>query len=265
MNETGATPRAIVDDTISFEPEADFSTCSFETPSCPAKTQEPARPSMNLSLSRDELIKRLDKVEHELAVVRDRGKQIAQELDLFRQRRAIFWSDRFRNSFNAWNLMNHGFQQLKDDTALFNANLKGYRLQPSLSLLRVPYLTYKISAKRKGLSGILLAPVTEIPLCDGEICIQILDMAQTLLVSKSVPVTEISGEKPTEFRFEPLSSSDMGELTLKIYAQGVDAPIRVFEMRRYGLGGFGKLKTRIFAGFEFEGAAPQESPELRLT
>src|SRR5262245_7540053 len=70
-------------------------------------------------------------LETELTLVRSKGKLISQELDLFRQRRVVFWSDRFRNTFDAWNLMNKGFQQLKDNSALFCGSIQGFRLQPS--------------------------------------------------------------------------------------------------------------------------------------
>lgn len=201
--------------------------------------------------SEKELLSEVEQLENELLRVREKGKQIAHELDLFRQRRAIFWSDRFRNTFDAWNLMNPGFQQLKDDSSVFNGNLDGYRLQPSISLLRIPYASYKIKLGRPSLCGILLAPVMEIPLTEGEVCLEILDHSQKLLVSSSVSVREVSDEKPTCFTFKPIAESQNSELTLKVYVQGVDAPIRVFELRKYALGGFGKLSTRPFAGYIF--------------
>lgn len=202
--------------------------------------------------SKDELLQQIQSLEAELHSVREKSKFIAQELDLFRQRRAIFWSDRFRNTFNAWSLLSKGFQRLKDDTAIFARDLKGYRLQPSLSMLRVSYLTYKVKLNTKGLTGVYLAPVVEFPLQKGEIVLQIMEESKKLLVETSVPVAQISDDGPVAFRFPPLQNSDK-ELIFNIFVQDVDVPVRLLEMRRYALGGFGRLSTVCFAGFMFDG------------
>lgn len=202
-------------------------------------------------LDKDALIRKIHTLESELHTVREKSKFIAQELDLFRQRRAIFWSDRFRNTFDAWSLLSPGFQRLKDDTAIFIGNLKGYRLQPSLSMLRVAYLSYKIKLKSKYLSGVLLAPVVEFPVQNGEIILQILGASKELLVETAVSVSEISDDGPVVFRFPPLEYSAQEELTFHVFVQNIDVPVRLLEMRRYELGGFGSLSTKCFAGLIF--------------
>lgn len=200
----------------------------------------------------EKLIEYIEELESELKTMREKSKYIAQELDLFRQRRAIFWSDRFRNTFDAWSLVSKGFRRLKDDTAIFNGNLKGYRLQPSLSMARVPHLSYKVSLKTANLSGVLLAPVVEMPVSKGEICLQILGSSQDLLVESFASVGQVNDDDPTVFRFPALHSSKDEELTLKVFIQSVDVPVRLLEMRRYALNGFGDLSTICFAGFIFD-------------
>jgi hypothetical protein len=202
-------------------------------------------------LDKDALIQQILTLESELHTVREKSKFIAQELDLFRQRRAIFWSDRFRNTFDAWSLLSEGFQRLKDDTAIFAGNLKGYRLQPSLSMLRVAYMSYKVKLTSKNLSGVLLAPVVEFPLKKGEMVLQILGASKELLVETSVSVTEINDDRPVVFRFPALANSDQEELTLHVFVQNIDVPVRLLEMRKYELGGFGSLSTKCFGGFMF--------------
>jgi hypothetical protein len=194
---------------------------------------------------------RVCELEHELDGVSNKGKLIAQELDLFRQRRVVFWSDRFRNAFDAWNLMNANFQQLKDDSAIFHGGLQSLRLQPSLSLLRVPFLSYNFRLSRAGLCGVLLAPVLDVPLQVGELCVRLFSAPHSLLASCSMSVAEMSDEEPVIFRFDPIQYSDALELTMRVYVQGVDAPVRIFELRRYALGGFGKLQSRPFVGYLF--------------
>lgn len=202
---------------------------------------------------RADLIEQIKNLESELNIVREKSKYIAQELDLFRQRRAIFWSDRFRNTFDAWSLLSQGFQRLKDDTAIFTGNLKGFRLQPSLSMLRVAYLTYKVRLTSKNLTAVLLAPVVEYPLQKGEIVLQIMGDNRELLVETSVRVTEISDDEPVVFNFPAIADSDSRDLILHVFVQNVDVPVRLLEMRKYALSGFGSLSTKCFAGFIFAG------------
>ncbi len=194
---------------------------------------------------------RVDELERELDNISNKGKLIAQELDLFRQRRVIFWSDRFRNTFDAWNLMNSNFQQLKDDSAIFHGGINRFRLQPGFSLLRVPYLTYELELKRPNLCGIWLAPVLDIPIHVGELCIRIFADADNLLAASNKPVGSMNDEAPVLFDFPPIVDSDKQRLYMRVYVQGVDAPVRIFELRYYSFGGFGKLQSRAFAGYVF--------------
>ena len=213
---------------------------------------ELAKPYAELAGERTVSENRIAELEYELEVARTKGKQLAQEVDLFRQRRTVFWSDRFRNTFDAWNLMNPGFQQLKDDAALFNGSLNGYRLQPSLSLLRVAFVTYKVTLTRPNLKGILLAPVVDVPLTSGEICIRIFAGADQFITSSIAPVIEVRDDKPLLFEFPTIADSANNELTIRVHVQGVDAPVRIFELRKYALGGFGRLSTKPFAGYLFD-------------
>jgi hypothetical protein len=198
------------------------------------------------------LERQVGSLQNELTQVRAKGKLISQELDLFRQRRVVFWSDRFRNTFDAWNLMNQGFQQLKDDCALFGGSIKGYRLQPSLSLLRVPFLTYRVRLTRPRLRAITVAPIVDVPLTSGEICVRIFSSPENYLCTSAAPVSAIRDDAPIRLEFPTIESSDQHELIFRVFVQGVDAPVRIFEMRRYALGGFGRLSTIPFAGYVFD-------------
>jgi hypothetical protein len=217
-----------------------------------AKTRDPETSHLEpKDLEIERLLKRVSDLEQELKSVSNKGKLIAQELELFRQRRAVFWSDRFRNIFDAWNLVNNNFQQLKDDSAIFHGGINKFRLQPSYSLLRVPYLTYELQLHRNGLAGIWLAPILDIPIAVGELCIRIFAADDKLLAASNKPVNQMGDEYPVLFDFPPIADSDKQKLYIRVYVQGVDAPVRIFELRHYALGGFGKLQSKAFAGFVF--------------
>lgn len=208
--------------------------------------------SASSSASPDAQQERIHELEQELELVRMKGKLLSQEVDLFRQRRIVYWSDRFRNTFDAWNLMNPGFQQLKDDAAIFNGNLKGFRLQPSLSLLRVAFLTYRLDLKKPNLKSILLAPVVDVPLTSGELVIRIFEAPDKYITSATASVVDVRDDKPLQFDFPTIPNSDKMPLLIRVHVQGVDAPVRIFELRKYGFGGFGRQFTKPFAGFVFE-------------
>lgn len=190
--------------------------------------------------------------EAELEYLKNKGKLIARELDLFRQRRAVQWMDRFRNRFDTWNMMASCFQQLKDDCVIFNGDLKGFILQPSTTLNRVPFVSYKIFVDRPNLSAVLLALIIDFPSVSGEVGIQIASADNVPLAEATQPVAMVHDDAPTVFEFSPISNSDEQKLTLKVFVRGADLPIRLFEMRRYTLLGLGSLKSKAFCGFRFD-------------
>ncbi|RTL37591.1 MAG: hypothetical protein EKK48_23170 [Candidatus Melainabacteria bacterium] len=211
-----------------------------------------ALPASSRPESVEELQNRILELEQELDLVRMKGKLLSQEVDLFRQRRIVYWSDRFRNTFDAWNLMNPGFQQLKDDSAIFNGSLKGFRLQPSLSLLRVAFQTYSLDLRKPNLKSILLAPVVDVPLTSGELVIRIFEAPDKYITSSVASIADVRDDRPLQFNFSPIANSDKTPLLIRVHVQGVDAPVRIFELRKYGLGGFGRQYNLPFAGYLFD-------------
>jgi hypothetical protein len=212
---------------------------------------EPKKPLENPTGEIQQLRTALQEKELELEYARNKGKLIARELDLFRQRRVVQWMDRFRNRFDAWNMIASPFQQLKDDCVLFNGELKNYCLQPSVNLNRVPFLSYDVRLDRKNLKSILIAPIVDVPLLNGELNMQILNDNE-LIAQSTVQIATIYDDRPLEFEFEPIKDSNRGQLTLHISVHKADAPIRIFEMRRYKYFGLGPVETRAFCGFLFD-------------
>lgn len=187
----------------------------------------------------------------EMERFRPKGISIAKELDGFRQRKIFRWIKRFRNNENAWDDISPAFQQLKDDSLIFNKKLKGFRLQPSMNLQRVPFLFYPLNLGRSNLQSILLAPIFDLPLSQGVLGIEIVSPNSAIVAQKVVPVHEINEFHPTKFDFEPIPESDKGQYWLRVFVKDVEASVRIFEWRKYSLGGFGNLKTRPFCGYIF--------------
>jgi len=203
-------------------------------------------------VSREDLLRRIEELEAKNKSLSERGKQLALELDMFRQRKLVYWSDRFRNKFDAWHLMHPAFEELKDDTVIFQRDLKNFRLLPSVNLNRVNRLTYELDLGRPGLQAILLAPIVDMPSSAGEICLRITGGAsQKVLREVSFPLAQVSEEVPCEFKFPSLEQASAEPLSIHIFVQNVDVPVRIFELRRYPLFGFAKIQRKLFCGFCF--------------
>ena len=199
-----------------------------------------------------ELLKTIAVLQAKNKMLEERGKLLAQELDIFRQRRLVYWSDRFRNKFDAWHMMHPAFEELKDDTIVFQGDLKKFRLLPSVNLVRVSSMQYLLDLGRAGLSAILLAPIVDMPSTCGEICLRIIGPTSEVEREVSFPLSELSEERPCEFRFPSVGRLSENPLIVHIFVQNVDVPVRIFEMRSYPLFGFARLKRKLFAGYRFD-------------
>jgi hypothetical protein len=175
---------------------------------------------------------------------------MSRELDALRHRRATRWLNRLSTA-NAWDEIDPAFQQLKDDTLIFNKSLKGYKLVPSVNLQRVPFLHYPLDLKRPHLKGILLAPILDFPLSLGIFGIEIVSPQSTIVAQATLPVGEIREERPTRFEFPPIANSDQGRFWLRVFTKEIDGSFRVFEWRKYGAWGIGNLRRKAFCAFLF--------------
>ncbi|MBX9668996.1 MAG: hypothetical protein K2X93_15335 [Candidatus Obscuribacterales bacterium] len=205
-----------------------------------------------ISTRERELLARIEQLEVHNSRLEEKGKQLAQELDMFRQRRLVYWSDRFRNKFDAWHLMHPAYEQLKDDTIIFGGDLKDYRLLPSLNLVRMTNLRYEINLGRAGLHSLLLAPVVDMPSNKGKVCIRLVSQTDEVVCESSVSIADLDEEQPCRFSFSALGAISEKPLVVYVFIQNADVPIRIFEMRKYPLGGFARLKRQIFAGYCFD-------------
>lgn len=146
--------------------------------------------------------------ETELEKVRSKGRIITRELDMFRHRKVTRWMNRILATSTAWQDISPPFQQLKDDSLIFNKRLKGYRLQPSVNLQRIPFVRYPLDLNRPNLTGILLAPIVDLPLTNGVIGIEIVSPSNSIVTQHVVPANQIDESVPIRFDFSPIRDSD---------------------------------------------------------
>ncbi len=176
------------------------------------------------------------------------------KLTMLRNQRVYRWLESLASHFsrhNFWHEIAPPFQQLKDDSLIFSDNLRGFRLQPGPNLQSVPFVAYPISLKRPRLKGLLLAPVLEAPLNEGQMGIELVSPQSQIVAQAVVPASEVSERAPVRFDFEPLANTEQGRFWLRVFARDVPGPIRVFEWRKPLLG-LGPLQRRAFCGFIFQ-------------
>ncbi len=186
---------------------------------------------------------------HEL---RNKGNMLSLELDQFRNRKIVKSVNRLFCRIDARNDISPSFQQLKDDSALFIAKLKSYRLQPSINLQRVLFLQYPLNLDRPNLKGVLLAPILDLPLTLGTLGVEIVSPSNQIVCQSFISAPEINASIPSRFDFSIVTNSDQGRFWLRVFARDVDGPIRIFEWRKYSGFGFGPVQTRGFNGFIFK-------------
>jgi SAM-dependent methyltransferase len=190
--------------------------------------------------------------QNELEWTRRKGMSIADELDAFRHRKVVRWLNRLRGKFNAWDKISPAFQQMKDDSLIFIKKLKGYYLQPSINLQRVPFLAYPLDLNRSYLSSVLIAPILDLPPSKGILGIEIVSHENEIMAQCTIPANRINESAPTRLDFSAIQNSNQGLFGLRVFVRDIDVPIRIFEWRKYAAFGFGKLKTKAFCGFLFE-------------
>jgi hypothetical protein len=194
----------------------------------------------------------LQSCEKGLEELRAKGNSAVHELDCFRHRRLTRWFNRFFDKSTLWDDISSTFQQLKDDSLIFNKGLRSCRLQPSFNLQRVSFLYYPLDLNRPGLAGILLAFIIDFPLTSGTLGIEILSPANDIVRQSFIPFHQINESLPTRFDFPSIPDTDRGRFWLRVFGRDLDGPVRVFEWRKHRLYGLGPLRAKAFCGFLFE-------------
>lgn len=188
----------------------------------------------------------------ELAEFQRAAYSMGLELNGFRRRRALRLLDRFRMRGDLSDEVSPTFMRLRDDSFLFTPNLRGYLLQVSDNLQDVPFTSYPLELQRSGLQGILMAPVIDLPISKGDFGIEIVSPENEIVLQSATRAVKIDRKKPLLFEFAPLHDTLSGGFSLRVYVRNVDASIRLFEWRKYQLGGLGPIQTRAFCGYIFE-------------
>jgi hypothetical protein len=189
------------------------------------------------------------------AAHRSRARDLAERVEAQESRRVVRLLARFESGTDLSHAVAPAFRQLLDDSRIFGGDLRGYALAPSESLRRIGSLRYPIRIDRPGLVAISLAPAMDVAPSTGKVVLEVLSRSGEVLRRGESPASSVSESEPMRFPFPPLAEEHRGAC-LRVSAEGVDAPLRVFEWRRLGLGGFGRRLARAFCALEFADRPP---------
>ena len=184
----------------------------------------------------------------------DRARILSHELDTWRQRRVIRVLNRLLDRYDLQNALPPAYRQLQDDSLLFQPDLRGFCLQASVSLQRVGGLEYPLVLPRRGLNGLLLAPVSDVRPTQGSMRMEIRLPTGELAARATFPVAELRRDVPVRLEFAPLEVRDR-PCRLGVFADDVDVPLYVLEWRKYRYWGLGRTRSRAFCGLLFSGQA----------
>ena len=126
-------------------------------------------------------------------------RQVSDRFVALRDRRTYRWLERLTDHFNRhdfWSEIAPPFQQLKDDSLIFSGRLRGFRLQPGPNLQSVPFVTYPLTLRRPHLVGLLLAPVLDIPLNEGQLGIELVSPENQIVAQVVVPAQPGQRSRP---------------------------------------------------------------------
>jgi hypothetical protein len=183
-----------------------------------------------------------------------KARTLARDLDALRQRRIVRILNRLVERYDLQNVLSPGYQRLKDDSAIFLPDLRGYCLQTSVSLQRVGGLRYPLEVPRRGLDGLLLAPVAEVRPAQGSLRIEIQWPTGEVAARATFPAAEIRRDNPVRLKFAPLEARDR-PYRLGVFADDVDVPLYLLEWRKSHFWGLGRTQSRAFCGLLFSGEA----------
>ncbi len=187
----------------------------------------------------------LDHVRERHARLAMKTGALATEVEAFRARRAIRWTDCLKRGGDLREYLNPAFQQLHDDSLLFTPDLRGFVLRASENLQTVAFFAYPLGSFRRPLCGLLLAPILTMP--PGALTIE-LQAAGRVIAQSEVPFDRIDERTPTRFDFAPVTAES--PVWLHVSARDSGHPVRLFEWQRRRLSRRAP-ERRAFAGLLF--------------
>jgi hypothetical protein len=186
-----------------------------------------------------------------VAAWQQRARALVAGLDSLRHCRTMRLLRRFSPERDLRDTLAPAFRSLKDESARSMPTTKGFRLQPSINLQRVPFVAYPLSLSRTNLSGVRFAPVFDLPVTSGWIGVEIISPGRRSVARGLVLCAEINEWSPTTVQLPPLTEVQPGTYWLRVFVQDVNGPVRLLEWRRYRFFGCGSLQTRACYGLVF--------------
>jgi processive 1,2-diacylglycerol beta-glucosyltransferase len=183
-----------------------------------------------------------------LSIAQREVHKLEENLRSTRSSPAYRFAARLFPSNGAWEKLGDSFNQIKADTQTLFPHLRGFSLVPGPDLTETPFIGYRVSFKKSGLRGLLVAPVMNLPVTTGSLGIEIVSPQMETLVQTFIYAADLRDYQPALIEFSPLAQTESGFFELRIFARNTDEPITVLELQGYTLGGLGRQKRLPFIG-----------------
>jgi hypothetical protein len=184
--------------------------------------------------------------EAELKKLKQKARTLAQELSDLKDSKTGRLRRRLYDRSDVLPFITQAYQQFKDDSALFNKSLKGFRLQRSVALRRDQPLSYRVTLQRPSLSSVRFFPIFDIPFERGILKLEISLKPGRPAIASIARADEIQEFVPVEFKLNHLDTPPGTEIELRLFAEDLDGPLRIFEWRRYSFMGLGPVRRLPF-------------------
>ena len=189
--------------------------------------------------------------EADVEKLRNKARALAREIAALKDGRIGRLRRRFYDRSDALPFIPDVHRQFKEDSILFNKNLKGFRLQTSIALRQDRPLSYRVALKRSGLSSAKFFPILDAPIGRGALKLLFALRSGDVLGSSGVEVNEIADFSPVQFKVINCEIPSDMEMELHLFADDCDVPVRLLEWRKYLFWGAGPLRTMPFFALGF--------------
>ncbi|MCC6931977.1 MAG: hypothetical protein IT292_01800 [Deltaproteobacteria bacterium] len=187
--------------------------------------------------------------QQELEQTKQALKKLLVEIDNLQEEPFMKLFYRFRHK-SLHDSLNPLFQKNLNDSYIFQ-KVQGFFLQASNNLQKKDFISYKLEFKRRGLSGIWIAPLLNLPASQGVIGIEIVSSEKKIVVHNTLPIINLVYNTPAHFAFDALPETLTETWEIRVFVRDSNIPIHILEWQKYSFGGLGRLKTRAFMAFDF--------------
>jgi hypothetical protein len=187
-----------------------------------------------------------EQIDKNFLLLKNHAFKLANEKDFFNNTLRERFREYKKNDY--WEMINTNFQQLKDDSIIYNFKLKNYKLNLSCDLQKVPFLSYSVNNLEGDLLGIYVAISSMLPLFEGRIGIELVNEGNQIMVNNSISIKDVDINIPLYIPIPMQKLHKDHTYQIRVFGIALEMPVKIFEFSKVRL----RKRTSAFMGFVFE-------------